>query len=138
MHLKFVLGLQAAGHALALAHIALQPKIKRQGQRCGWRVNKPDLAYPRITAHGRGLHIIAVGAGAGLAVKLAFVGRAHIGADVVVDRIAEREPSRRRLESTSLKSMGSPVERVTESPFCRVQKYLPYMSSEALSVMFHT
>ena len=43
-------------------------------------------------AHGRGLHVIAVGAGAGLAVKLAFIGRAHIRADIVVQRVAKARP----------------------------------------------
>jgi sensor domain CHASE-containing protein len=56
----------------------------------------------------------------------------------VVGLAVDLAHQKKRLELMSSKLRCSPVDRPTLSPCCRVQKYLPYRSSVAASLMFQT
>ena len=70
--------LQAPGHALPLAHIALHTQVKRQRQ-LERLEGQAKLADARIPLEGRRAQVEAVGRGPGLAVELPFVGPAFVG-----------------------------------------------------------
>ena len=86
---KLPLGLQAACHTLSFARIPLHAKVKGQGQRLGGLEQQAQLADAGITAHGWGLHIVAIGGGASLAVEFMFPGNTGVGADIFIYQVGE-------------------------------------------------
>lgn len=86
---EFPLHHQTAGHAFALAGVALHAQVYGQGQVSGGREGDAQFADAGIAVQVRGIDVEAVGGGSRLAVEFVFLGRADVRSDVFVQDIGE-------------------------------------------------